>query len=44
LKGVDVVVEIALLPVDEINIHDIGMTIEETIAGPTAVEQSRQEE
>jgi hypothetical protein len=44
LKGVDVVVEIALLPVDEINIHDIGMTIEETIADPTAVEQSRQEE
>jgi hypothetical protein len=44
LKGADVVVEITSLPVGEINIHDTGVTIEETIADPIAVEQLSQEE
>jgi hypothetical protein len=44
LKGADVVVEITSLPVGEINIHDTGVTIEETIADPITVEQLSQEE
>jgi hypothetical protein len=44
LKGVEVVAEIAMLPVGEINVHDTSVTIEETIADLNAVEQSSQEE
>jgi uncharacterized alkaline shock family protein YloU len=44
LKGVEVVAEITLLPVDEINVHETGVTTEETIADPITVEQSSQEE
>jgi hypothetical protein len=44
LKGVEVVSKIASLPIDEINVHDIGVTIEETIADPIEVEQPIQEE
>jgi hypothetical protein len=44
LKGAEVVSKIASLPVDEINVHDIGVTIEETIADPIEVEQPIQEE
>jgi hypothetical protein len=44
LKGAEIVTEIALLPIGEINIHDIGVTIEETIADPITVEQPSQEE
>jgi hypothetical protein len=39
-----VVVEIAPLPVSEINVHDTGVTIEETIVDPIMVEQPSQEE
>jgi hypothetical protein len=44
LKGVEVVAEIAMLPIGEINVHDTSVTIEETIADLNAVEQSSQEE
>jgi hypothetical protein len=44
LKGAKVVVEIAPLPVGEINVHDTSVMIEEIIAGPIVVEQSSQEE
>jgi hypothetical protein len=39
LKGAKVVAEIAPLPCGEITVHEIGVTIEETVAGPIAVEQ-----
>ena len=44
MKGAEVVAEIAPLPVGEINVHEMGVTIEETIADPIAVEQLSQEE
>jgi hypothetical protein len=44
LKGAEVVVEISLLPDDEIIVHETGVTTEETIAGPIVVEQPSQEE
>jgi hypothetical protein len=44
LKGAEVVVEIAPLAVGEVNVHETGVTTEETIADPIVVEQSRQEE
>jgi hypothetical protein len=44
LKGAEIVTEIALLPIGEINVHDIGVTIEEIIADPITVEQPSQEE
>jgi hypothetical protein len=44
LKGAEVVEEIALLPVGEINVHDTGVTIDETITDLIVVEQPSQEE
>jgi hypothetical protein len=44
LKGVEVVAEMAPLPGSEMNVHETGMTTEETIADPIAVEQPSQEE
>jgi hypothetical protein len=44
LKGVEVVTEIAPLPIGEINVHDTDVMIEETIVDHIAVEQLRQEE
>jgi hypothetical protein len=44
LKGVEVVGVIAPLSVDEITVHEDGVTTEETIADPIAIEQPRQEE
>jgi hypothetical protein len=44
LKCVKVVVEIAPLRVGEINIHEMGVTTEETIVDPITVEQLSQEE
>jgi hypothetical protein len=44
LKGVDVVVECAPLPDNEIIVHMPGMTMEEIIVDPIAVEVPRQEE
>jgi hypothetical protein len=44
LKGSEVVAEIAPLPVGEINVHETGVTTEETIADPIVVEQLSQEE
>jgi hypothetical protein len=44
LKGAEVVAEIALLPVGEITVNEVGVTTEETVADPIAVEQPRQEE
>jgi hypothetical protein len=44
LKGVEVVVGIALLSIGEINVHETSMTIEETVADPIAVEHPNQEE
>jgi hypothetical protein len=44
LKSVEIVAEIASLSVGKINVHDTGVMIEETIAGPIAVEQPSQEE
>jgi hypothetical protein len=44
LKGAEIVTEIALLPIGEINVHETGVTTEETIADPIAVEQPSQEE
>jgi hypothetical protein len=44
LKGVDVVAEIIPLAVDEINVHEIGVMTEETIADPITVEHPSQEE
>jgi hypothetical protein len=44
LKGVEVVAEIPPLFVGEINVHETGVMIEETITGPIAVEHSSQEE
>jgi hypothetical protein len=43
LKGTEVVVEIALLPVSEVNVHETGVMIEETKADSIAVEQPNQE-
>jgi hypothetical protein len=39
LKGVEVVGVIALLSAGEIIMHEDGMTIEETIVDPIAIEQ-----
>jgi hypothetical protein len=44
LKGAEVVAEIAPLSISEINVHETGVTIEETIANPIAVEHPSQEE
>jgi hypothetical protein len=44
LKGAEVVAEIAPWPVSEINVHETGVTTEETITEPIAVEQPSQEE
>jgi hypothetical protein len=44
LKGAEVVAEIAPLSAGEIITHEIGVTTEETIADPIAVEQPSQEE
>jgi hypothetical protein len=44
LKGAEVVAEITPLSVGEINVHDTGVTTEETIADPIEVEQPSQEE
>jgi hypothetical protein len=44
LKGAEVVAEMTLLLGGEITMHEMGMTIEETIADPIAVEQPSQEE
>jgi hypothetical protein len=44
LKGDEIVAEIAPLPIDVINVHETGVTIEDTIADPIAVEQPSQEE
>jgi hypothetical protein len=44
LKGDEIVAEIALLPIDVINVHEMGVTIEDTIADPIAVEQPSQKE
>jgi hypothetical protein len=44
LKGVDIVAEITPLPVGEINVHETGVTTEETITDPITVEQPSQEE
>jgi hypothetical protein len=44
LKGAEVVAEITLLRVSEINVHDTGVMIDETIADPIAVDQPSQEE
>jgi hypothetical protein len=43
-KGAEVVVEIALLSLDEINVHEMDMMTEETIDVPITVEQPSQEE
>jgi hypothetical protein len=39
LKGVEIVAEIVPLLVGEINVHENGVTTEETIADPITVEQ-----
>jgi uncharacterized alkaline shock family protein YloU len=44
LKGAEVVAEITPLSVGEINVHDTGVTTEETIADPIELEQPSQEE
>jgi hypothetical protein len=44
LKGAEVVAEITPLCVGEINVHETGVTIEETIADAIAVEHPSQEE
>jgi hypothetical protein len=44
LKGDEIVAEITPLPIDVINVHETGVTIEDTIADPIAVEQPSQEE
>jgi hypothetical protein len=44
LKGVEIVVEIAPLAIGEINVHETGVTTEETITDPIVVEQPNQEE
>jgi hypothetical protein len=44
LKGTEVVVEIASLLGGDITLHETGVTTEETIADPIAVEQLSQEE
>jgi hypothetical protein len=44
LKDVEVVVEMTLLSDGEIIVHETGVTIEETIADPIAVEELSQEE
>jgi hypothetical protein len=43
LKGAKVVAEIATLPVGEINVHEMGVTTELTIADPIVVEDPTQE-
>jgi hypothetical protein len=44
LKDAEVVAKIAPLTIGEINVHVTGVTTEETIAGPIAVEHPSQEE
>jgi hypothetical protein len=44
LKGAEVVGVIAPLSTSEITVHEDGVTIEETIADPIAIEQPSQEE
>jgi hypothetical protein len=44
LKGVEVVAEIAPLPVGEINVYELGVMTEEAITDPIVVEQPSQEE
>jgi hypothetical protein len=44
LKGAEVVGVIALLSVDEITVHEDGVTTKETIANPITIEQPSQEE
>jgi hypothetical protein len=44
LKGAEIVAEIVMLPVGEINVHETGVTTEETVADPIAVEHLSQEE
>jgi hypothetical protein len=44
LKGAEVVVEIELLPVSEINVHEMNVMTKEILANPIEVEQQSQEE
>jgi hypothetical protein len=44
LKGTEIVAEIASLPSGEITVQETGVTIEEIIVDPIAVEQASQEE
>jgi hypothetical protein len=44
LKGAEVIAEITPLSGGEITVHDTGVTTEETITDPIAVEQLTQEE
>jgi hypothetical protein len=44
LKGAKVVAKIAQLSISEINVHETGVTTEETVADPIAVEHPSQEE
>jgi hypothetical protein len=44
LKGAEVVAEIALLPSGQITVQEMGVTAEEIIVDPIAVEQASQEE
>jgi hypothetical protein len=44
LKGAEVVAEITPLPGGEIDVHEMGVMTEETIANPIAVEKLTQEE
>jgi hypothetical protein len=44
LKGAEVVAEIVSLPGGEITIQETGVTTEEIVADPIAVEQLTQEE
>jgi hypothetical protein len=44
LKGVEVVAEIASLPGGEITVQETGVTTEEIVVDPIAVEQASQEE
>jgi hypothetical protein len=44
LKGAEVVAEITLLPSGQITVQETGVTAEEIIVDPIAVEQASQEE
>jgi hypothetical protein len=44
LKSAEVVVEIASLSVGEINMHEIGVMTEKTVADPIVVEHLSQDE